>query len=153
MDMTKTLLARTLAAAGLAALMATLAACDNGLARHPRRGCADGPGTADPPYTGTIQLGRAQFFSYTTSVAGGEVDIVFTSETPTTNPPVVVEIGVASSDGSTCNPQTSTAQILQAVVIPIYPPFTTAAAGTFCVYLQDAFSQGPIGYTFTVTHH
>jgi hypothetical protein len=152
MDMTQPLLARALAAAGLAALMATLAACNNGGSSSSTT-APTGPGTADPPYTGTIQLGSADFFPFTTVVAGGEVDIVFTSETPTTNPPIVVEIGVASADGLTCTPQTSTAQILQAVVNPIYPPFTTAAAGTFCVYLQDAFSQGPIGYTFTVTHH
>jgi hypothetical protein len=151
MDMTETLLARTLAAAGLAALIAMAAACNNGGSSSTT--APTGPGTADPPHSGTIQLGSVDFFPFTTTVAGGEVDIVFTSETPTTNPPVVVEIGVGSADGSTCNPQTNTAQILQAVVNPVYPPFTTAAAGTFCVFLQDAFSQGPIGYTFTVTHH
>jgi hypothetical protein len=148
--MTRTLSPKSVAVACLVALFAG-AACNNGGSSSTT--APTGPGTTDPPYTGTIPLGNADFFTFTETQAGGEVDIVFTAETPATNPPVVVELGVGSADGSTCNPQTNTAQILQAVVNPIYPPFTTAASGAFCVYLQDAFSQGPIGYTFTVTHH
>jgi hypothetical protein len=151
MDMTGTVLARTIAAACLAVLTAAAAACNNGSS-------SSSPTAPTTPaitetFSGTVPLSNADFFVFTVTQAGGEVDITFTAETPTTNPPVLVQLGTASADKSTCTPQSNTALPLQAVLNPVYPPFTTAAAGNFCVFIQDIFAQGPIGYTFTVAHH
>ena len=151
MDMTRTFLGRTIAAAALAAVAAAAAACDNGSS-------STAPTAPTTPavtetFSGSIANSGSDFFVFTVAQAGGEVDITFTAETPPTNPPVLVQLGTASADKATCTPQSNTALPLQAVINPAYPPFTTAAAGDFCVFLTDVFAQGPITYTFTVAHH
>ena len=146
--MTKTLLARTLVAAGLAALIATAAACDNG-------GSSSPAGPTVPAVTnmfsGTLPNNQADFFQFTTTQPG-EVDVTLVAEGPSSLPSGAA-LGTMSADGSTCTPQLNLAGTVQLGLSPALTPVTTAAAGVFCVFIIDQFQLGPITYTFNVTHH
>jgi hypothetical protein len=136
----------------LAALLACIAlsvACDNSDSGNTATGPTTVTLTTDT-FTGSVDPMGSAFHKFTVAQAG-EVDITLTAAGPPSTIYMGLAIGVLSTDGTSCSPDSRFTVVVQASTTPQIP--VSAGAGNYCVQIFDAGNQvATINYTITVAH-